>query len=128
MIHANIYHCPHNLGGKCWECQHGEPDSEGMWCDLSNAYMAPAEQPEELAPHYAPLQVPESITPERLEELQTAWNDSATWDDEEYYDWLFDLTQDERDVIAYWDERYTWAVSTMAARILKLSEEREGTT
>lgn len=123
MRYAKKYHCPHGLGGNCWECQNGEAETEGMWCDVSNAYMAPAEDLEELAPHSAPLQVPASITPERLEELETAWNDSATWADEEYIDWFHDLTQDEQDVVAYWDERYTWAVSTMAAKILKLQAE-----
>lgn len=74
----------------------------------------------------AVFKIPESITPERLKELDTAWNDSATWDDEEYMDWFLDLTQDEQTVIAEWDRRYTLAVSNIAAEILARQERRAG--
>lgn len=65
------------------------------------------------------------ISPDRLEELQEEWNDSATLEEEDYLDWFLDLTQEEQDLIAEWDRRYTLAVGRMAARILELEEQQQ---
>ena len=35
------------------------------------------------------------IIPERMEELDQAWNESAKWTEEEYLDWFLDLTQED---------------------------------
>ena len=65
------------------------------------------------------------ITPERMEELDQAWNDSACWDDEEYMDWFLDLTQEEQDLIAEWDRGYTLGVPRLCAEILAAEERRQ---
>ena len=66
------------------------------------------------------------ISPERLEELDTAWNDSAAWTEEEYLDWFLELTQEEQDLVSEWDRRYCLGVSRLCADILALSEKRAG--
>lgn len=65
------------------------------------------------------------ISPERMEELDQAWNDSATWDDEEYMDWFLDLTQEEQYLIAEWDRRYELGVARLCAEILAAEERRK---
>ena len=65
------------------------------------------------------------ITPERMEQLQDEWNDSSTWDDEDYTDWFLNLTQEEQDLIAEWDRRYTLGVSRLCAEILAAEERRQ---
>lgn len=65
------------------------------------------------------------ISPERMEELDRAWNDSALWDEEDYLDWFLDLTQEEQDLIAEWDRRYELGVARLAAEILAAEERRK---
>lgn len=65
------------------------------------------------------------ITPERMEELDQAWNESAKWTEEEYLDWFLDLTQEEQDLIAEWDRRYTLGVSRLCADILAAEQRRQ---
>ena len=62
------------------------------------------------------------ISPERLEELDTAWNYSANLTEDEYRDWFLELTQEEQDLVSVWDRRYFLAVAGLCAYILVLSE------
>lgn len=65
------------------------------------------------------------ITPERMEELDRIWNEQNLMDEEDYLDWFLDLTQEEQDLIAEWDRRYTLGVSRLCAEILAAEERRQ---
>lgn len=64
------------------------------------------------------------ITAERLEELDWAWNDSATWDDDEYREWYEELTSEEQALIDTWDKQYCQGVQRICNAILAI-EKRE---
>ena len=58
------------------------------------------------------------ITPERLEELDRAWNESDLMDDQEYREWYEDLTDEEQAQIDAWDKQYTKGVLRLCNEIL----------
>lgn len=62
------------------------------------------------------------ITEDRLSELETAWNDSPLWSDEEYRDWYEGLTEEEQAQIDAWDKQYNKGVLRLCQEILKHSE------
>lgn len=59
------------------------------------------------------------ITPERLEELDHAWNYSAFMDDYEYREWYEDLTDEERAQIDAWDKQYINGVRVDHEEVIK---------
>ena len=65
-----------------------------------------------------------TITKERMEELDRAWNESDFMDDEEYREWYEDLTQEEQSLIDTWDKQYTKGVLQISQDILAKSENK----
>ena len=82
---------------------------------------------QELAPILAKYQKGEMtvITPERMEELDRAWNDSDSMDDQEYREWYEDLTEEEQALIDSWDKQYTKGVLRICEEILDKSRKAD---
>lgn len=59
------------------------------------------------------------ISPERIEELETAWNESALMDDDEYREWYEDLTPGEQALIDAWDKEYAKGMLRLCEDILE---------
>lgn len=59
------------------------------------------------------------MTEARIQELDRAWDESDRMDDDEYRDWYEELTEEERQLIDAWDERYRKGV-------LRLCEDIRG--
>lgn len=59
------------------------------------------------------------ITEERLESLEREWNECDTWDQEDFDDWWYGLTDEEQEQIRLWDQQYCKGVAALCKDILK---------
>ena len=60
-----------------------------------------------------------------MEELDRAWNDSDSMDDQEYREWYEDLTDEEQALIDSWDKQYTKGVLRICEEILDKSRKAD---
>lgn len=59
------------------------------------------------------------ITKEQLEALERDWNECDCWDQEDYDDWWYGLTDEEQEQIMEWDRQFEKGVSRLCQDILK---------
>lgn len=58
------------------------------------------------------------VSVEREADLDREWNDCALMDEEDYYEWYGNLTDDERALIDAWDDAYCTGVKRICNAIL----------
>ena len=64
------------------------------------------------------------ITPEHLEELDRAWNESSCLNYDEYREWYENLTAEEQAQIDAWDKQYNEGVLRLCSEILAREKEQ----
>lgn len=60
------------------------------------------------------------VSQERMEELMLSWDQADLMDDDEYFDWYSDLTEDEQALIDRWDAQFEKGVLALSSAILDL--------
>ena len=60
------------------------------------------------------------VSEEREKELDQAWDECDSWDDDEYRDWYYGLTEDEKALIDAWDEAYSSGTQKICEDILAM--------
>ena len=64
------------------------------------------------------------ISPERIEELDRAWNESDLMDDDDFHEWYGGLTAEEQALIDAWDKQYEQGVQRLCSDILAKEKEQ----
>lgn len=64
------------------------------------------------------------VSEEREADLERVWNEGDLMDEEDYYEWYDNLTDDEKVLIDAWDEAYYDGVRRICEHILSAEQHR----